>query len=191
MCKLCETKSVYEFTNQRKLCKTCFLSWFEKKFFYIMRKFGLVKQGEKVSLKVGKDFRGVVLKHVLGIWIERAGAEKGAGGKIAVSDTTDVVAMQFVKDIFENKKRDLGPVVKHVVKPLYLFLDKEVKLYADLIGLKYSKGGMGDSNGVPSSGGKDISEEGKGRLEKFVEGLEKNHPEIKRAIVNSYLALQN
>ena len=45
MCKLCKTKPVYEFTNQRKLCKACFIHWFEKKFLYTIRKFNMIRFG--------------------------------------------------------------------------------------------------------------------------------------------------
>ena len=64
MCHLCNTKPVYEFTNKRKLCKNCFIHWFEKKFLYINRKFGMIKRGDVIVIK-GNDYKNEVLKHIL------------------------------------------------------------------------------------------------------------------------------
>ena len=58
------------------------------------------------------------------------------------------------------------------IKPLYLFLDKEVFLYAKLKGLKF----------------KDVSKK-KNKLDDFIDDLEKKHPELKHSVVNSYLEM--
>lgn len=95
--------------------------------------------------------------------------------KIAIPNTIDVEANKFVHFLIERDIKDLEnlkPIVKKIIKPLYLFLDDEVLLYAKLKKLKFKK----------EIGKKD-------RISEFINNLEKKHPEIKRAIVNSYLEL--
>ena len=88
MCKQCELRPVYEFTNQRKLCKKCFIKYFQKKFLYVNRKFGMIRKGDVVGydsgtqgctpknihkniFTKGKDFRSVVLEDVLKMFAEK------------------------------------------------------------------------------------------------------------------------
>ena len=180
MCKLCETKPVYEFTNQRKVCARCFINWFEKKFFYTIRKFGMISQKDVVSYENKGDFRGVVLEHMLGRWTERAHVKlrKGKGGtKIAVSDTSDVGSYEIVDSLIKGKGNVGGAVEGKIIRPLYLFLDAEVLLYARLHRLVYPK--------VQGSGAKLK----KGKIAQFVDELEKKHPEVKHAVVKSWLKL--
>jgi tRNA(Ile)-lysidine synthase TilS/MesJ len=64
------------------------------------------------------------------------------------------------------------PIQGNIIKPLYLFLDSEILLYAKLKGLKFKqKKKKGD------------------KIQRFEDEFEKKHPEVKRAIVNSLLAL--
>jgi len=65
MCKQCDEKPVYEFTNQKKLCKGCFTKYFLKKVFYTLRKFKMIEQGEKVYYTNDRGFRDVVLEDIL------------------------------------------------------------------------------------------------------------------------------
>ena len=222
MCKACRTKPVYEFTNQRKLCKNCFIQWFQKKFLYTIRKFGMIKRGDVVSVK-GNDYRAVVLKYLLGILEEKgvvelaspkgrdimdsqlaspncslgdklrdnkssklrilakqdlkqhySRAERGLN-KIAVASTLDSEAEKIVSELIsgdEKNLKNLKPVDGKVIKPLYLFLDEEVLLYAKLRGLKIKKGEVVDT-----------------KISRFINELETKHPEIKRAVVSSYLKI--
>ena len=188
MCKNCERKPVYEFTNKRKLCKQCFIRYFHKKFLYTIRKFEMIKREEEIFFKSSGSLRDEVLKNVLNYFSERAGIgvvkkgrssaypklrSKGARGKCktAVSDTLDVTSLSFISQTFSEGKGDLLPVVKNKIKPLYLFLDKEVLIYAKILKLQFKE------------------DKKKDKLEMFIDSLEKNHPEVKRAIVNSYLEL--
>ena len=173
MCKICETKPVYEFTNKRKVCKTCYMRWFEKKAFYIIKKFSMVKKGDILGYKKGKGFRDVVLEDVLGFYETKAPVRVVKGinkvDKIAVSLTIDQVAKEIINNLIKGnlKVLKMKPVEGKIICPLYLFLDKEVELYGNLKGLKFVK----------------IKKKG------LLEDLEKKHPEVKHAIVNSYLAL--
>lgn len=175
MCKLCEIKPVYEFTNKRKLCKNCFVRWFEKKFLYIVRKFQMISKGDVLGYENKKDFRNVVLIELLKM-LEKKYPIKINNKKFtkkAISDTTDTISRGIIGGLVrENFKQKINPVDKKIIRPLYLFLDVEVLIYAKLKGLKFNK----------------IKKE-KNKWFDFVENLEKKHPEIKRGIVNSYLEL--
>ncbi len=196
MCKQCEIKPVYEFTNKRKLCGSCFVRYFHKKVLYTIRRFGMIPKGSVV----GYDGDDAVLEDVLEMFGEKAivkvksfsmrGVAYGdnsikaerhdkvwRGAKIdliAISSTLDSESDKIIHELIKGdiKKLKSGPVEGNVIKPLYLFLDEEVKLYAKLRGLKYSQAKKkGDSIGL------------------FVEDMEKKHPELKRAVVNGWLGL--
>ena len=224
MCKQCETKPVYEFTNQRKLCKTCFVRWFQKKVLYTIRKFELIKSGEVVGYTKTNNFRSVVLEKVLKMFAEKTRVEiiklparalqidnkinkknsavnnvsaksraecrleaindrakrgKLKLNKIAIASTTDLEADKIIHALIKNGKLS-SAVEGKIIKPLYLFLDKEVLLYAKLKNLA-PKGVPPMQDGI--LGGKIKKDE----ISKFIDELEKTHPEVKQAVVGSYL----
>lgn len=182
MCKLCETKPVYEFTNKRKVCKNCFVRYFQRKFLSTIRKFGMVKKNEVIGYKKGNNFRDIVLENLLNFLGEKGMVEivKLPGkkvDKIAIASTIDSEAQKIVHILVEGDAKNLKdvlPVDKKIIKPLYLFLDTEVLLYAKIKKLKFKQ-----------------VKESRDKLSVFVDELEKKHPEIKRAILNSYLELEN
>lgn len=179
MCKLCETNPVYEFTNKRKLCKKCFIDYFNKKVLYTIRKFGMIRNTDIIGYEKKNDFKGVVLEEILKFAKERIGFElvglKGKANKIAIDSSIDSEAEDIVKILINGNatelKKDL-PIQGNVIKPLYLFLDAEILLYAKLKNLKFSK-----------------KKEKKDKIGEFADEFEKKHPEVKRAIVNSVLEL--
>ena len=194
MCKQCEIKPVYEFTNQRKLCAMCFVRYFQKKVLYTIRKFEMVKSGDVIGyfggttqwctlrahknlqagtpknlFTKGMDFKDVVLEDVLKMFAEKGHVEvvklpsRKKITKIAYTDTTDSVADEIVHEVVEkgvsahppvslvkskcppnSRPRSTGAIggfakslahpesAKLIIRPLYLFLDKEVLLYAKL-----------------------------------------------------------
>lgn len=185
MCKQCELKPVYEFTNQRKLCKRCFINYFHKKVFYTIKKFEMLSNEDIIGYYKSNHFRGVVLEDVLKIFAEKSTIKlvklpfKKKIDKLAVSSTIDLEADKIINTILYGKIKELKEVSpiwkkrgKTLIKPLYLFLDKEVLLYAKLRGLKFKQ-----------------LKQKKNKISIFIEELEKKHPEVKRAILNSYLAL--
>ena len=181
MCKLCNTKPVYEFTNKRKLCKACFLHYFQKKILYTIRKFGMIKQGDVVGYSKSGDFKGIVLEYTLKSINSKIGFELTKSGKnadkTAVDSSIDSEAESILKTLVNGKVSELKnnlPVVGNTVKPMYLFLDEEILLYAKLMGLKFRK-----------------KAEKKTKIEEFEDEFERKHPEAKRAIVNSLLELYN
>lgn len=188
MCKQCETNSVYQFTNKRKLCGKCFVKWVQKKFLYIIRKFKMIKKDDIIGCKNDGDFRDVVLEYLLKIFESKliinlikfqAKKKNNKVDKIALSSTIDLEADKIVHALIKDKTSDLKkvfPIVRMknqiIIKPLYLFLDNEIIIYAKLKGLKFKK-----------------IKEKKDKISEFIYELEKKHPEIKRAIVKSYLEL--
>ena len=205
MCKLCETKPVYEFTNQRKLCARCFINYFQRKVFYIIRKFKMIKNNDIISYEKRGDFRSVVLEDVLKMFAEKAMIglvklrsqvrdidkklitkkslinsskkyqAKRDKVKKAIPATLDTESDKLVHELINENVKDLkklAPVQEKVIKPLYLFLDEEILLYAKIKKLKFKK-----------------KIEKKDKISNFIDDLEQKHPEIKRAIINSYLEL--
>ncbi|MCK5150060.1 hypothetical protein KAJ87_04005 [Candidatus Pacearchaeota archaeon] len=158
----------------------------------------MVGRGDVVGYEDSDSFLDVVLEDVLKMFSEKAMIEliklptntlrvypekfstktftKGKKlDKIAFSSTLDLEANEIVKIIVKGDVKDLKkvlPVEEKIIKPLYLFLDKEVLLYAQLRKLKFK-----------------VEKNKKTKLSQFIEELEKKHPEIKRAIVKSYLKL--
>jgi len=180
MCRLCQTNPVYEFTNKRKLCKGCFIRYFEKKILYTIRKFSMIKHGDIIGYKKGNDFKSIVLENMLKFISEKSDIKivklpDKESNKIAVNLSIDSEAEEIVKELIKgrtiNLKKNL-PVQGKTIKPLYLFLDEEILLYAKLKKLKFLK--------------KKIK---KNKISEFIDETEKKHPEVKRAIVNSLLEL--
>ncbi len=100
--------------------------------------------------------------------------------KFAVPSTIDSESDKIIHGIINGKAgnlREISPVNKKIIKPLYLFLDKEVLLYAKLKGLL-----------VPPAHLK-IKGAKKDKISEFIEGLEKKHPEVKRAVVRGLMEL--
>ena len=180
MCKLCEKNPVYEFTNKRKLCKKCFMVYFQKKVLYTIRKFNMIKRGDTIGYKKENYFRGVVLEDILNFVKERANFSlvklpNKKANKLAVDSSIDSESSKIIRTLINGNVSELKkflPVYGNIIKPLYLFLDEEIFLYAKLKGLKFKQ-----------------KKKKEDKIQKFENEFEKKHPEIKRAIVNSLLAL--
>jgi len=137
----------------------------------------MVKSGDVISYKKGNSFREVVLEDVLKMYAEKGHVRlvtKGKSSKFAVSNTSDTETHEVINEMFNNKIKEHKPVNKQIISPLYLFLDKEVKLYAKLRGLKF----------------KEIKNKKKDNLVSFVNELELKHPELKQAVVSGMLKMK-
>lgn len=179
MCRLCETKPVYEFTNKRKLCKTCFINYFQKKVLYTIRKFKMIKKGDRIFYKKGKKFKDIVLLEMLKFVSDKNeisfAESKEKADKIALDSSIDSESESIIKTLIKGNASELKkflPVYKNTIKPLYLFLDEEILLYAKLKKLRFQK-----------------SEVKKNKIKRFEDEFEKKHPEVKRAIVNTLFEL--
>jgi len=170
MCHQCNLNPVYEFTNKRKFCKTCYIRWFEKKFLYTIRRFKLIKKGDLISYKKSKNFREVVLEYLLKMYSQKGTIKLSIrkSKKFASFDTADIASKKILESIL--KKNILNLKKDKSVKPLILFLDKEILLYAKLKNLKFNKEKKQNTE-----------------ITNFIEELEKKHPEIKQAIVRGIL----
>ena len=140
----------------------------------------MIKRGDLIYIKRENNFRYVVLldrlKHFSEKGVIKIVSRKKAN-KITDADTTDLISDKIIHEILSgNVKRfkEFSPIDKKTIKPLYLFLDKEVLLYAKLKKLKFKY--------------KNIKQD---KINLFIENLESKHPEVKRAVVNSYLELYN
>jgi tRNA(Ile)-lysidine synthase TilS/MesJ len=197
MCNLCSSKPVYEFTNKRKLCKTCFIDYFQKKVLYTIRKFGMIKPGDVIEYKKESGFKGAVLSEMLrfiatkmeiSLNLGKTG-KAGKGKKIASTSSLDSEADDIVKTLINGNASGLKkflPVVGNVIKPLYLFLDEEILLFARLKNLKFKQ--EKTEKQTESLKNKQVVLK-KDKIKKFEDEFEKKHPEVKRAIVNSILEL--
>jgi len=175
MCQACETKTVYQFINKRKVCKRCFVNWFEKKFFYTIRKFDMIKKGDVVGYE-----NNSVLEELFTMFSKKAPVQVvklPSSKKItkkAIALTTDDIANAVVESVIKKdaSKLKLAPVQGKTICPLYLFTRKEVELYAKLKNLKHKKTKLK-----------------KDKISEFLDDLEKKHPEIKWSIVQGNLKL--
>jgi tRNA(Ile)-lysidine synthase TilS/MesJ len=139
---------------------------------------------DTIGYKKGTDFKSVVLEEMLNFISEkynfntvRLSNLKLKITKIAVNSSLDSESEQILKIIINKKTSELKyclPVVGKEIKPLYLFLDSEILLFAKLKGFKFKE-----------------TEKSKDKIETFTNEFEKNHPEVKRAVVNSILKLYN
>ncbi|MCR4285227.1 MAG: hypothetical protein NUV97_04275 [archaeon] len=121
-------KYVWEFTNQRKLNKSEFLDYFERKVFRTIRKYDMLPKDKAIILKKSEDLNTTVLKKVL----EKKFTVKFGVKPVFFSDNLSFVAEEIFKKILMGKFE--GPKPEN--RPLYFLSDKEVELYAELVGLK-------------------------------------------------------
>jgi len=184
MCQTCQTHPVYEFTNKRKVCARCFIHYFQKKFFYINRKFNLIQRGDIIGYKNSGNFGDVALFDIINYFSVKSGIEivdakkTKKCTKLAISDTININSNKIINEIFKgdlSKTKNANPIEGNIIKPLYLFTDEEVLLYAKIRKLKF----------------KHNDKDNKNKLNLFVNNLEKNHPELRRATISSWIKMDN
>ncbi len=140
----------------------------------------MVKSGDIIGYKKTTNLKGVVLENLLFLLGKKSGIEivklpNKKAVKIATDSSIDSESNEIVNLIIEKNSHDLKkelPVEKNIIKPLYLFLDQEILLYARIKNLKFKE-----------------KKNKKDKINNFIEEFEKKHPEVKRAIVNSVLEL--
>jgi len=140
----------------------------------------MIHSGDIVGYKKENNLKGIVLEDLLIFLRKKSGIEfvrlpNSKANKIAVDSSLDSEANEIVNLIIKGNALDLKkslPVEKNIVKPLYLFLDEEILLYAKIKNLKF----------------KQNKKEGN-KIQDFINEFEKKHPEVKRAVVNSLLEL--
>ena len=138
----------------------------------------MLRKEDIIGYKRGSNFRDVVLENILEMYSSRAVVElvrlpsRKKVSKIAVPETTDLISNEILNQLIRGEVniKKFQPVDGKVIKPLCLFTDKEVLLYAELKNLKFKPG-----------------KEEKDKLSVFIDELEIKHPDVKHAIVNSVL----
>lgn len=99
--------------------------------------------------------------------------------KIAVDDCLDTTAVKIVslitsksiKGLYTTKPYYESEFGNVIIKPFYFLLDKELTLYEDITGIKRNKKLV------------------KNKISSLIDGLEKEHPELKSSIVNGSLKI--
>jgi hypothetical protein len=188
-------KTVIILQNGKKLNESQFINYFERKVLYTIRKYKLlegIKNNYRFNLKI-QDF--FVLKKIDNVFVSQ--------------ECMDEIALQVLKTFMEkrNIKEELNklkPIVvinkKEIIRPFYLMKKEEVLIYARIKTLE-----IGPISGRQKSRGflSEIKLEDKNQKDKnkktdqilkkidlWISDLEKKHPEIKNAIVNSLLRIE-
>lgn len=126
-CKTCKTKTVWEFTNQTKLCKTCFLDYVEKKVFRTIRQYNMLPKDKQFILEKSDSLNTAVLKSIL---------ENKFQVKFGKPNFTAENLSEIAEEIFNNILQGKFISKKPTNQPLYLVSDAELELYAKLKNIK-------------------------------------------------------
>jgi len=142
----------------------------------------MISAKDIVGYESKKDFRSAVLEEVLKMFSKKAMVKlvklpsKKKTTKKAIPSTidseSDKIIHELIKGNFQNLE-DINPINGKIIKPLYLFLDKEVLLYAELKNLKFSK-----------------AKKRADSISNFVDELEKKHLEVKWAVVKGMMDVE-
>lgn len=156
-------KSVYVLPNGKALDAKSFCRYFEKKVLYTVRKFGMQREAK---VKKSNPVNSNVLMHLY----EKFGFAAKDSKTIALDDSTDDIAASLLDSWFSGKTARISPADGNKIRPFYLMTEKEIEIYASLkhIGGKPKK---------------------KNRARQMLDEMEKKHPEVKRAIVQSWFQL--
>ena len=129
--KIQKRQIVWKFTNQRELTKKEFLNYFERKIFRTIRKYNMLPSTRIVNLKKSGSLNTAVLKSVL----QTKFTVKFSNKPNFSDDNLSQIAEDSFKDILAGKFKSRMPKNE----PLYFLSDKEVELYAKLVGIKGKK----------------------------------------------------
>lgn len=99
--------------------------------------------------------------------------KKGKSGKVVVSDNLDKTSSLILLSEFENKfRKDLIPIYKNIIKPLYFMHKNEIEMYGKIKNLKFKE------NKIPKEEKKVLN---------FIDEVESKYSGTKINIVKSYL----
>ena len=152
-------KIIWKFTNQRELTALQFIDYFERKIFRTIRKYNMLPKDRKIRLEKAGLLNTILLKHVL----EKKFSVVFSSKANMFSNNLSGVAEDCFKDVLNGKFK----VSKIRANPLCNLSDKEIELYARLVGLK----------GVKRRPDKKI----KSLFDKFVD----KNPDLEHNIVNA------
>jgi hypothetical protein len=131
---LTKRKIVWEFTNQRKLTKSEFINYFERKVFKTIRKYEMLPGNKLISLKRLNDLNTKILKKVL----ETKFHIKYSAKPNFSSENLSEAAEDTFENLLLGKFSGPKPLDK-IKRPLYFHSDKEIELYSKLTNIKGTK----------------------------------------------------
>jgi hypothetical protein len=158
---------VWEFTNQRKLNKKDFLNYVERKVFRTIRKYSMLPENRKIVLKTSDDLNTIVLKHILETKFPVSFSTKSSFSSDNLSDISEKSFNNILNGKFEEPKNS-----SKLKMPLSDISDKEIKVYASLVGLKGKK------------------KKRDKRIQELFERFMKKNPDLEHNIVNAVEQLQ-
>jgi hypothetical protein len=174
-------KTIITLQNGKKLNERQFINYFERKILYTIRKYDLF-----VSLKNSKTKKGVFTCPTCLPKIEELLTVKKIGNISISRECTDDIALQVLEAFMEkgNIKKELNKLKlvtilnkKKIIRPFYLMKKEEILIYAK-------------TKGIVIKGDKTKKSLTEKKIDSWVSELEKTHLEIKNAIVNSLLKIE-
>jgi len=166
-------EKIYLLSCGKWLDRRGFLKYFEKKVLYAIRKYRMLDG----NITIQKSPYSPVLEYFLNKIPVR---NKGKGKVMALANSTDEIAVKILEVFMKGEHDDLKTLMpkaivnnKVIARPFYFMLDKEIELYAKLKQIKIKKAKV--SNNV----------------RKWLDEYEQKHLELKNAIVNSLLKVEN
>lgn len=155
-------KTVWKFTNQRKLNKKEFLNYIERKVFRTIRKYSMLPESRKIVLKKFDDLNTVFLKHVIEQKFSVSFSTKSQFSSKNLSDISEEIFKNLLNGKFEGPKNSAKEFF-----PLYDISDKEIEVYSSLVGLKGKKTKRDE------------------RIQELFERFMKKNPDLEHNIVNT------
>ncbi len=125
---------IWEFTNQRKLNKKDFITYFEKKVFKTIRKYEMLPKTKIFKIKKQNDVNTIILKKIL----ETKFQVKYSKISNISSENSSDAAEQIFQNILQGKFKGPSPKDK-ISRPLYFHSDKEIEVYSKLTQSKGAK----------------------------------------------------
>jgi len=122
---------VWEFTNQRKLSRKEFISYFERKVFKTIRKYQMLPTNKILRLKRSTDLNTTILKKILEKKFQVQYSNKPNISADNLSQAAEDTFKKILKGNFKQSKK--------INQPLYELSDKEIELYAKLTNTKGTK----------------------------------------------------
>ncbi len=115
--------------------------------------------------------------------------------KLALNSSIDSESQEFLNNLVygqSDKLKNFLPVFEYQIKPLYLFLDEEILLYGKLNHyFSNNNNNCKEKNEYPKNIDLKESNLKMKSINQFLNKLEKSHPEVKRAVINSLLKIEN
>lgn len=128
-------KYVWEFTNQRKLTKKEFITYFERKVFKTIRRYQMLPETKVFSIKEDNSLNSNVLKQILSQKFKVMYSKKPNTSSENLSDVAEKTFENILKGDFNGPKPKQG----NLIRPLYFHSDKELEVYAKLKEIKGEK----------------------------------------------------